>query len=116
MLGLLRGAYFLALAAMPIPFGVFLDGYGPRRVPGGLLFVLATGAGAFALADGLGSLALGRALIGAGASAALMGAMKAPIQNFVNVLNAPLQGFVNVLNAQLNKLKDAGPAATETVS
>ena len=48
--------------------------------------------------------------------AQLMGAMRAPIQNFVNVLNAPLQGFVNVLNAQLNKLKDAGPAATEAVS
>src|SRR6185437_173843 len=48
--------------------------------------------------------------------AQLMGAMRAPIQNFVNVLNAPLQGFVNVLNAQLNKLKDAGPTANEVVS
>jgi large subunit ribosomal protein L10 len=42
----------------------------------------------------------------------LLGAMKAPMQNFVNVLNAPLQGFVNVLNAQLNKLKEAGPEAS----
>lgn len=55
----------------------------------------------------------------------LLGAMRAPIQNFVNVLNAPLQGFVNVLNARLDKLKTSGetseaatpeatPAAAET--
>ena len=46
----------------------------------------------------------------------MLGAMKAPIQNFTNVLNAPLQGFVNVLNARLDQLKkedSAAPAAAE---
>ncbi|MGA7731443.1 MAG: 50S ribosomal protein L10 [Chloroflexia bacterium] len=47
--------------------------------------------------------------------AQLMGAMRAPIQNFVNVLNAPLQGFVNVLNARLDKLKESGEGATSTL-
>jgi len=47
----------------------------------------------------------------------LMGTMKAPIQNFTNVLNAPLQGFVNVLNARLNQLnEEGGPAAAEPVA
>ncbi len=41
----------------------------------------------------------------------LLGAIRAPIQNFVNVLNAPLQGFVNVLNARLDKLKEEGGTA-----
>lgn len=43
--------------------------------------------------------------------AQLLGSMKAPIQNFVNVLNAPLQGFVNVLNARLDQLKGEGGEA-----
>ncbi len=55
--------------------------------------------------------------------AQLLGSMRAPIQNFVNVLNAPLQNFVNVLNARLDQLKEGGatmeaaeaaPAGTET--
>ena len=48
--------------------------------------------------------------------AQLLGSMKAPIQNFVNVLNAPLQGFVNVLNAYLDKLKESGESATSTLA
>jgi large subunit ribosomal protein L10 len=40
--------------------------------------------------------------------AQLFGTMRAPIQNFVNVLNAPLQNFVNVLSARLDQLKEGG--------
>lgn len=40
--------------------------------------------------------------------AQLFGSMRAPIQNFVNVLNAPLQNFVNVLNARLDQIKEGG--------
>ena len=43
--------------------------------------------------------------------AQLFGSMRAPIQNFVNVLNAPLQNFVNVLNARLDQLKEGGATA-----
>jgi large subunit ribosomal protein L10 len=46
--------------------------------------------------------------------AQLFGSMRAPIQNFVNVLNAPLQNFVNVLNARLDQIKEGGETA-ETV-
>jgi large subunit ribosomal protein L10 len=55
--------------------------------------------------------------------AQLLGSMRAPIQNFVNVLNAPLQNFVNVLNARLDQMKEGGatmeaaeaaPEGTET--
>ena len=98
-LGLLTSAYFLAFAAMQMPVGVFLDRYGPRRVTGGLLFVLAAGAGAFAFADGLGSLALGRALIGVGASAALMGAMKAYSIWFPLDRMATLNGWTMAIGA-----------------
>jgi large subunit ribosomal protein L10 len=44
----------------------------------------------------------------------LLGSMKAPIQNFVNVLNAPLQSFVNVLNARLDQMKEGGEGAAAT--
>jgi MFS family permease len=98
-LGLLTSAYFLAFAAMQMPVGVFLDRYGPRRVTGSLLFVLAAGAGAFALAEGLGSLALGRALIGIGASAALMGAMKAYSMWFPLERLATLYGWTVAIGA-----------------
>lgn len=98
-LGLLTSAYFLAFAAMQIPVGVFLDRYGPRRVTGSLLVVLAIGAAAFGLADGLGSLALGRALIGAGASAALMGAMKAYSMWFPLERLATLYGWTVAIGA-----------------
>jgi large subunit ribosomal protein L10 len=46
--------------------------------------------------------------------AQLFGSMRAPIQNFVNVLNAPLQNFVNVLNARLDQIKEG--AATDTTA
>jgi large subunit ribosomal protein L10 len=45
--------------------------------------------------------------------AQLFGSMRAPIQNFVNVLNAPLQNFVNVLNARLDQVKEGGETAEE---
>jgi large subunit ribosomal protein L10 len=45
--------------------------------------------------------------------AQLFGSMRAPIQNFVNVLNAPLQNFVNVLNARLDQVKAGGETAEE---
>lgn len=47
--------------------------------------------------------------------AQLFGSMRAPIQNFVNVLNAPLQNFVNVLSARLDQIKEGGDTA-ETVT
>jgi large subunit ribosomal protein L10 len=46
----------------------------------------------------------------------LMGAMRAPIQNFVNVLNAPIQSFVNVLSARLDQMKEGGESVPEVVS
>jgi large subunit ribosomal protein L10 len=46
----------------------------------------------------------------------LMGAMRAPIQNFVNVLNAPIQSFVNVLSARLDQMKEGGASVPEVVS
>jgi len=46
----------------------------------------------------------------------LMGAMRAPIQNFVNVLNAPIQSFVNVLSARLDHMKEGGASVPEVVS
>lgn len=98
-LGLLTSAYFLAFAAMQIPVGVFLDRYGPRRVTGGLLLVLASGAGAFAVAGGLGSLAFGRALIGVGASACLMGSMKAFTLWFPLDRMATLNGWTMAIGA-----------------
>ena len=40
-LGLLTSVYFLTLAAVQIPIGIYLDRYGPRRVESALLLVAA---------------------------------------------------------------------------
>ena len=76
-LGLLTGVYFLAFAAAQIPIGIALDRFGPSRVNGVLLSVVAAGALIFAVSGNLTMLAIGRALIGAGAAGMLMSCMSA---------------------------------------
>jgi len=77
-LGLLAGAYFLGFAAMQLPLGRALDGFGPRRTLLALLAMAVLGCLAFAHARGLLSLVLSRMLIGVGVSACLM----APLTSF----------------------------------
>ncbi len=76
-LGLLTGIYFLAFAAAQIPIGIALDRFGPSRVNGVLLSMVAAGALIFAASGTLVMLAVGRALIGAGAAGMLMSLMSA---------------------------------------
>ncbi len=76
-LGLLTGIYFLAFAAAQIPIGIALDRFGPSRVNGVLLAMIAAGALIFAASGTFSMLAAGRALIGAGAAGMLMSCMSA---------------------------------------
>jgi predicted MFS family arabinose efflux permease len=71
-LGLLAGAYFFGFAAMQLPLGRALDGFGPRRTLLALLAVAVLGCIAFALAAGVAGLIAARALIGVGVAACLM--------------------------------------------
>jgi len=52
-LGLLAATYFIAVAAIQLPLGVWLDRCGPRLVQTVLLSIAAVGAAVFASADGL---------------------------------------------------------------
>ena len=76
-LGLLTSVYFLAFAALQIPFGTLLDRYGPRRVDAALFLVASLGALVFAFATSFAGLVAGRALIGVGVSVALMASFQA---------------------------------------
>lgn len=76
-LGLLTSIYFLSFGLFQLPLGLLLDRYGPRRVNGTLLLVVAAGGAWFVAADSAGSAIAARALIGLGASCALMGSLTA---------------------------------------
>jgi MFS family permease len=76
-LGFLTSVFFVMLASIQLPLGVFLDRYGPRRVQFVLLLVAAVGGAVFAVASDFASLSLGRACFGLGFSASLMAALKA---------------------------------------
>jgi MFS family permease len=80
-LGLLTSIYFLAVAAIQLPLGIWLDRYGPRRVQSILLPVAASGAVLFATAQSFWALVLGRALIGLGVAGGLMAGLKAIVQS-----------------------------------
>jgi MFS family permease len=76
-LGFLTSVYFVMLASIQLPLGVFLDRFGPRRVQFVLLLVAALGGAVFVLAGDFTVLAIGRACVGLGFSASLMAALKA---------------------------------------
>lgn len=71
-LGWLSSAFFISLAALQTPLGVWLDRYGARRVEAILLLVAASGAILLAYAETFAWVTVGRVLIGGGISACLM--------------------------------------------
>lgn len=79
LVGLSVGGYGLAQAALQIPFGVWSDRYGRRRVIAGGLLVFAAGSVLAATADNALLLVLGRVLQGAGGIAAAVVAMIADV-------------------------------------
>jgi len=76
-IGVITGAFFLAVATFQLPLGILLDRFGPRRVQATLMLLAAAGCVVFALADGVVALFLGRALVGLGMAAGLMAALNA---------------------------------------
>lgn len=76
-IGLVGGAFFVAIAAMQIPVGILLDRFGPRRTTPALLVLAVAGAVVFASAEGTAGLVAGQALIGAGCAGVFMGGMVA---------------------------------------
>ena len=79
LVGLSVGAYGLAQAALQIPFGIWSDRYGRRRVIAGGLFVFAAGSVLAAVADDAVQLVLGRVLQGAGGVSAAVVALIADV-------------------------------------
>ena len=98
-LGLVTSAYFLTLAALQVPIGVWLDRYGPRRVQSVLMLVAAAGAALFGAADGFWTLVLARLLIGFGVAAALMAGLKAIVLWFPKERVALANGCMVMLGA-----------------
>ncbi len=96
-LGLLTGVYFIAFAAAQIPIGMALDRFGPSRVNGVLLSLIALGALIFALSTNLATLAIGRALIGTGAAGMLMSCMSAVPMWAAKERVATYMGFVTAI-------------------
>jgi MFS family permease len=98
-LGLLTSIYFLAVAAIQLPLGIWLDRYGPRRVQSILLPVAASGAVLFATAQSFWALVLGRALIGLGVAGGLMAGLKAIVQWFPKERLATINGCFVMIGA-----------------
>ena len=98
-LGLLTSVYFLTLAALQVPIGIWLDRYGPRRVQSVLMLVAAAGAALFGAADGLLTLIFARLLIGFGVAAALMAGLKAIVLWFPKERVAFINGCMVMLGA-----------------
>lgn len=71
-LGWLSSAFFVSLAVMQAPLGVWLDRYGARRVEACLLGVAAFGSFVMVWANSFAVTSVGRILIGAGVAASLM--------------------------------------------
>jgi MFS family permease len=71
-LGTLSSAFFLAFAAVQIPFGMALDRFGPRLCLVVCAAITVVGAILFASATSPGGLILARALLGLGASLSLV--------------------------------------------
>jgi len=71
-LGWLSSAFFVSLAVMQAPLGVWLDRYGARRVEACLLAVAALGSLVMVWAGSFAVTSVGRILIGAGVAASLM--------------------------------------------
>ncbi|HZT51391.1 MAG TPA: MFS transporter [Stellaceae bacterium] len=76
-LGLLSSVYFFTSAVFQAPFGLLMDRYGPRRVQGSLMGLVAVGLVMFGLGSDDWVLIAGRALMGVGASVALMTSFQA---------------------------------------
>ncbi|MFM9884046.1 MAG: nitrate/nitrite transporter [Burkholderiales bacterium] len=109
-LGLLTGAYFIAFAVAQIPIGIALDRFGPSRVDGVLLALIAAGALIFAISTNLATLAVGRAMIGAGAAGMLMSCMSAVPMWAAKERVATYMGFATAIGG-LGAIVAATPVA-----
>ena len=65
-LGLVTAAYLGAFAVFQLPLGIFVDKYGPWRVPTALLSVATVGTLLFSMSQSVEALTAGRAVIGLG--------------------------------------------------
>jgi MFS family permease len=108
-LGLVTSVYFLTMAALQVPVGVWLDRYGPRRVQSAFMLVAAAGAALFAVANSLSTLVLARLLIGIGFAPALMAGLKAIVSWFPKERIALANGCMVMLGT-LGALTATAPA------
>lgn len=94
-LGLVSGAFFVAMACMQLPVGVLLDRFGSRRVIPALLTIAVAGAVIFALGTAPGWLILGQFLVGIGCSGVFMGGLSVisrwfPVDRFSTIVGVTI--------------------------
>lgn len=74
-LGLVSGAFFIAITVLQLPVGVLLDRFGPRRVIAATMAIAVAGSVAFALAETFEGLVFSRVLIATGFAAVTIGSV-----------------------------------------
>lgn len=74
--GQFSGVYYIGYSLMPLPLGIMLDRYGPKKVVTGCIVMTVIGLLPIVFAENFVYPILGRALIGIGSSAAILCAFK----------------------------------------
>jgi predicted MFS family arabinose efflux permease len=74
-IGLVSGAFFIAITLLQLPIGIMLDRFGARRVIASMLAIAVVGSLAFAAATGFAGLVLARILIATGFAAVTIGSV-----------------------------------------
>jgi MFS family permease len=74
-IGLVSGAFFVAIALLQLPVGILLDRFGPHRVIVAMMGIAVVGSIAFAFAGGFAELVLARVLIATGFAAVTIGSV-----------------------------------------
>jgi predicted MFS family arabinose efflux permease len=74
-IGLISGAFFVAIAVLQLPVGILLDRFGASRMIVALLGIAIAGSVAFAMGDGFGELVVARVLIATGFAAVTIGSV-----------------------------------------
>lgn len=98
-LGLVSGAFFIAITALQLPVGILLDRFGPRRVIAATMAIAVAGSIAFALAESFAGLVLSRVLIATGFAAVTIGSV-VMLRNWLPA--AALSAAMSILFAAAN--------------
>jgi predicted MFS family arabinose efflux permease len=114
-IGIVSGAFFIAITVLQLPIGIMLDRFGPRRVIVSMMGLAVLGSVAFALGQSFTGLVVARVLIAAGFAAVTIGSVVI-LRNWLPA--AELSAAMSVLFAAANagSLVATSPLALASVS